>query len=121
MNLKDTYDEYKKLGKKLRELRVASDFSVVYVIKRLRKYNLHYSPQSIYKWEQGQVTPDIYVLIALSNVYKTNLSYILDENVVTTKNLTACEIFLLKKYHCDKNFRDISNLLTKRHFSNLKK
>lgn len=58
------------LGNRLRSCRKNSHLSVNHVVECLAKdYNLHYSPKTIYSWENGQNQPSADTLLILCKIY----------------------------------------------------
>lgn len=97
-----------ELGFKLKNLRKNFNLSGNDVKKKLKKQNLDYSLQSIYKWEEGASMPKLNVLMSLAKIYKCDISYLLNEKNLTYQNLTNGEIFLLDSYRNNFLFRSIA-------------
>ena len=103
-----------KLGQKLKQLRIKHNLSCEQLLKKLEKHNLHYTVQSIYKWEHG-ATPSILVIKALSSIYKCPIEYFIDDEHKTIVVLTPVEIFLLKLYRTNILFREIATLIIQKY------
>lgn len=103
-----------QLSCKLRDLRKNMQYTTTQVANKLKKNNANYSIQSIYKWEEGSATPEINVLILLAKIYHCNISFLIEEEQVIYKNLTASEIFLLRLFRNDFQFRSIAIQILKR-------
>lgn len=107
-----------KLGKKLKLLRKLNKLSAEQVITKLKSYNVNYSIQSLYKWEEGTSKPNVYILAYLSHIYKCTINYLLSEDEEYIEKLNGHELALIKYFRKDSNFRHISILLSER-FENL--
>lgn len=97
-----------KISIRLKTLRKQSSLSAKQVICMLSKSNRKYSLQSLYKWEEGMVTPNLNTIKELSRIYHCPMSYLVDGKIFEYKKLTATEIFLLNIYRTDFLFRSIS-------------
>ena len=104
----------KRIGKRLKQLRKLNNYSAEYVIKKLNEKNVKYSVQSLYKWEEGTVKPNIYILESLAQIYKCSLNYFLTEDIEHLTKLTAYEMVLIQYFRQDSNFRNIATLLSER-------
>ena len=103
----------KIVGKKLKVLRIKNELEVEQVKNILQKRNIKYSISTIYKWEEGNVLPNIEIIDILCNIYGCSVSYLLEDDIVESKNLTACEIFLLEQFRYNSDFRKIADLIYK--------
>lgn len=106
---------YKSIGIKIKKMRKSHNYSINDVLRLLTKKNEPYSPQTIYKWEEGTSTPSIYALKALSEIYECSITYFLDDTILTSMPLSKREHLLLKYYREDMNFKKIAILLYERH------
>ena len=111
---------FELIGKKLKKLRIYKNYDIVDIQKQLEKYNVSYSISAIYKWEEGEILPNIETLDILCNIYDCPISYLLEEDYVESKNLTPCEIFLLEQFRYDNTFRKIAELIYKLYLKNQK-
>ena len=96
-----------KISIRLKTLRKQLSLSTEQVINKLSKLDKKYSVQSLYKWEDGSVTPSLNVLKELSVIYNCNMSYLVEGANYEFKKLTACENHLLNIYRTDFLFRSI--------------
>ena len=103
-----------EFGKKIKQLRKLNKLKIIDVVIILKKYHLDYSIQSVYKWEEGEVLPNIFVISALANIYGCQISYLLSDETEDVKKLNSTELVLLKAFRIDTNFRNISMLLIER-------
>lgn len=103
-----------KISIRLKTLRKQLSLSSKFVISKLSKTNKNYSIQSLYKWEDGSVTPSLKVLIDLSKIYKCNISYLLDGTNYEYKRLTPIENYILNIYRTDFLFRSIAVQILKK-------
>lgn len=103
-----------KMSVRLKALRKSYSMSTNDVLKILKKSNYDYSEQSLYKWEQGAAEPPIDVLKALSDIYKCNVSYLLDGGCYKHLRLTPKENNFLKSYRTDFFLRSICTQIIKR-------
>ena len=99
------------IGKKLKVLRNKNNLEIEQIKTILEKRNIKYSISTIYKWEEGDVLPSIEIVDILCNIYGCSISYLLEEDIVESKNLTACEIFLLEQYRYNQGFQKVANLI----------
>lgn len=97
------------LGSRLRECRKTSHLSVNYVAECMEKdYGIHYSPKTIYSWENGQNQPSADTLLILCKIY--GVSDILEtlgyENTGSEMSilLSQEEKELIKKYRANRYF-----------------
>lgn len=95
------------LAMRLKLLRKNLSMSAARVVKLLKKNNLVYSEQSIYKWEQGNAVPDTDTLNELAKIYNCNLSYLIEGKKYKFLRVTPCEYSLLRIYRTDFLFRSI--------------
>ena len=77
------------------------------VINLLKKNNLNYSNQSVYKWEQGNAIPKFETLKILSKIYDCNISYLVEGKKYRYLRITPCEYNLLNAYRTNFLFRSI--------------
>ena len=97
------------LGSRLRECRKSSHLSVNYVAECLEKdYGIHYSPKTIYSWENGQNQPSADTLLILCKIYGVSdiletLGYEKTGSEVPLL-LSSDEKELIKKYRNNKYF-----------------
>lgn len=109
-----------KLSIRLKALRKGVSLSASNVIERLQDNNLDYSEQSLYKWEQGAVTPSIKTLYALSKIYKCSISYLISNENLKFKKINDYEIAILRLYRTDFAFRNTVGQLM-RYISKIKR
>ena len=102
------------ISTRLKKLRKQFMLSAAKVIQMLSHIDKKYSIQTLYKWEEGSVTPSIKTLKALANIYKCPISYLIDGENLEYKRLTAHERFLLNLYRNDFLFRSISVQILKK-------
>lgn len=95
------------LSIRLKTLRKSLSMSTSQVVKLLKKNNVLYSEQSIYKWEQGNSTPSLKVLFILSKIYDCNISYLVEGKKYKYLRVTPSENFLLNTYRTDFLFRSV--------------
>ncbi len=72
--MKGTYDvkaeaEKNRLGKRLNEARRERGLSLNALANELTAYNIHVQSTAVYKWEQGETTPNSYQLFALCRFF----------------------------------------------------
>ena len=96
-----------KISVRLKTLRKQSSLSAKQVIALLSKANHNYSLQSLYKWEEGSVTPSFNILKELSKIYGCNISYLIDGEIFEYKRLSPSENHLLNIYRTDFLFRSL--------------
>ena len=96
-----------RLSFRLKELRKSLSLSPSQVIKKLEAYNIKYSEQSVYKWEEGSVIPPIEAIGALSDIYKCNISYLIGDEDKELRKLSANEIVTLRLFRADFLFRSL--------------
>lgn len=104
-----------RIGERLKRLRQASNYSVKDVLKKLSKNNTIYSAQSIYKWEDGSVLPNIATLSILCSIYRVSINYLISEEELSKINLTSSEIFLLDKIRRDSDYKKIAIAMMNRY------
>lgn len=102
------------LSIRLKALRKSLSMSTAHVIKMLKKNNISYSEQSIYKWEQGSVVPSLETLRELSKIYDCNISYLIEGKKYKYMRITPSENFLLNTYRTDFLFRSIMTQVIKK-------
>ena len=102
-----------KISYQLKSIRNNMSISTSEVVKKLAKRKLYYSPQSVYKWENGTALPPFETIKELAKIYKCSISYILDGKNFVFKRLTPSEIFLLNCYRNNFWVRSISIQLIK--------
>lgn len=102
------------LGEKLRSLRLLNNLTPKKVIKLLYVRKLNYSLQSIYKWEEGTLSPPLPVIHALANIYKSNFSYLIDDEEIEVIHLTNREKEILELIRTDDLFHNIIILIMRR-------
>lgn len=102
------------LGEKLRSLRLLNNLTPKKVIKILWTRKFHYSIQSIYKWEEDQLSPPLPVIHALSKIYKSKFSYIIDDEEIEIIHLTKREKEILELIRTDDLFHNIIILIMRR-------
>lgn len=102
------------ISMRLKALRKQFTFSATKVIHMLSNIDKQYSIQTLYKWEEGTVTPSINTLKALANIYNCPISYLIDGENLEYKRLTSHERFLLKLYRNDFLFRSIAVQIIKK-------
>ena len=101
------------IGKKLKALRIKNNYEIEEIRKILQKKHIQYSISTIYKWEEGDVLPNVEVIDMLCEIYGCNLTYLLENDIIENKNLTACEIFLLDQFRYNHSFRKIADMIYK--------
>lgn len=95
------------LSLRLKTLRKSLSMTPLQVVKLLRKNNIIYSEQSVYKWEQGNAIPKLETLKELSKIYNCNLSYLIEGKKYKYLRITPIEYSLLNTYRTDFLFRSI--------------
>ena len=100
-------------GKKLRKLRIKNSLTVSSLCDLLHAHNFQVKERTIYRWEQGTVTPDLNTLKILSIIYNINLSSFFENQNSKRKTLTQDETKFIKLFREDKKFFTIVLLLTK--------
>ena len=104
-----------RIGERLKKLRKINKLTVKDIIKKMSKINYFYSPQSVYKWEEGEVLPNIATLSVLCSIYKVSINYFLSDEELSKINLTNSEIFLLDKIRTDSDFKKIALAMINRY------
>lgn len=107
------------LAIRLKTLRKSMSMSTAHVIKLLKKNNISYSEQSIYKWEQGNAVPSLETLKELSRIYECNISYLIEGKKYKYLRITPSENVLLNTYRTDFLFRSIITQVIKKLDRNL--
>ena len=102
------------LSLRLRTLRKNLSLTPSQVVKYLRKNNMKYSEQSIYKWEQGAVTPKFETIKELAKIYDCNISYLVEGKKYKYLRITPSEFQILKLYRVDYLFRSIVTQIVSR-------
>lgn len=102
------------LSVRLKALRKNLSMTVSQVSKLLKKNNISYSEQSIYKWEQGLVTPSLDTLNELSKIYDCNISYLIEGKKYKYLRISQSEYYLLNIYRTDFLFRSILTQVLKK-------
>lgn len=102
------------LSIRLKTLRKSLSMTTAQVIKLLKKSNITYSEQSIYKWEQGSVVPSLETLKELSKIYNCNISYLVEGKKYKYLRITPSENLLLNIYRTDFLFRSIITQVIKK-------
>ena len=95
------------LSMRLRTLRKNLSLTPAQVVKHLKRNNLEYSEQSIYKWEQGSVIPKFEIIKELAKIYDCNISYLVEGKKYKCLRVSPCEYQVLKLYRTDYLFRSI--------------
>ena len=106
------------ISSRLKKLRKSKKYSINTLAKLLEKKNQQYSLQTIYKWEEGTILPNIYALKALSEIYECSISYFINDQEINVEALSPREKILLNFFRVDNNFKKICILLQERSFSN---
>ena len=83
------------LSTRLRALRKSLSMTPLQVINLLKKNNIVYSKQSIYKWEQGVIVPKLETIKELSKIYDCNISYLIEGKKYKYLRITQYEYALL--------------------------
>ena len=96
-----------KISIRLKTLRKQLSLSAKQVITLLSKANHNYSLQTLYKWEEGSVIPNLNALKELSKIYGCNISYLMDGENFEYKRLSPSENYLLNIYRTDFLFRSL--------------
>ncbi len=96
-----------KISIRLKTLRKQLSLSAKQVITLLSKANHNYSLQTLYKWEEGSVIPNLNALKELSKIYGCNISYLMDGENFEYKRLSPSENHLLNIYRTDFLFRSL--------------
>ena len=104
-----------KIANKIKFLRKKNNFSVRDVKNKLKIRHMDFSEQTIYKWEEGVITPNLYVLQALSEIFDIDISYLIDDGILEFKTLTPIELFLLNLYRNDFLFQNICILIIRKY------
>lgn len=99
---------------RLKTLRKQLAYSASKVVNILSNIDKKYSVQTLYKWEEGAVIPNLITLHALSKIYKCPLSYLVDGENLEYRRLTANERYLLNLYRNDFLFRSIAVQILKK-------
>lgn len=103
-----------KIGQKLKTLRRINNITPDQVIDTLEKMiKKKFSTSSLYKWEENMAEPNIYTLIALSHIYHTSVSFILDDSIIKLENISPLETSLLKLFRHNKHFMQITSDMLK--------
>ena len=102
------------ISSKLKKLRKDKKYSIHTLSKLLENKNQKYSLQTIYKWEEGTILPNIYTLKALSEIYECSISYLISDQQINIDILSAREKILLNFFRIDNNFKKICILLQER-------
>ena len=102
------------ISMRLKALRKQFTFSASKVIKILSNIDKKYSIQTLYKWEEGSVTPSLNTLKALASIYNCPVSYLINGENLEYKRLTSSESFLLNMYRNDFLFRSIAVQILKK-------
>ena len=95
------------LSIRLKSLRKNLSMTPTQVINLLKKNNMAYSKQSVYKWEQGNAIPRFETLKVLSKIYSCNISYLIEGKKYKYLHITPCEYQMLNIYRTDFLFRSI--------------
>ncbi len=95
------------LSIRLKSLRKNLSMTPTQVINLLKKNNMAYSKQSVYKWEQGNAIPRFETLKVLSKIYGCNISYLIEGKKYKYLHITPCEYQMLNIYRTDFLFRSI--------------
>ena len=77
------------VAKNITELRIINNMTQVELAEKL-----HYSDKTVSKWERGESTPDISVLVEIADLFGVSLDYIargenIDEEVIVKKRSEA--------------------------------
>lgn len=102
------------LSIRLKTLRKSLSLTTLQVTKLLKKNNLNYSEQSIYKWEQGSSVPSIDILKVLAKIYDCNISYLIEGKKYKYLRVSQRECKLLDTYRTDFLLRSILTQIIKR-------
>ena len=102
------------ISAKLRKLRRDKKYSIHTLSRLLENKNQKYSLQTIYKWEEGTILPNIYALKALSEIYECSISYLISDQQINIDVLNPRERILLNFFRNDNNFKKICILLAER-------
>lgn len=109
----------KTLGHRLKTLRRINNIAPEKVISLLeKKLEKKFSISSLYKWEEGIATPNIYIIIALSQIYHSSVSFIIDDTILKIENLTNFEASLLSLFRSNEHFMHLSMLMLKYYANN---
>lgn len=103
-----------KIGSRLKTLRRINNIEPKDVIKQLERYtHKKFSLSSLYKWEENVAEPNIYILIELARIYRSSISFILDDTIIMLENLTETEATLLNLYRNNPHFTELSSNILK--------
>lgn len=102
------------LGGKLRSLRHINHLTPKKVLKLLYVRKFDYSLQTLYKWEEGTLSPPIQVLHALSKIYKTDISYLIEDSKMEILYLTNREKQILELMRTDDLLHNIIILIMRK-------
>ena len=98
------------ISAKLRKLRRDKKYSIHTLSRLLENKNQKYSLQTIYKWEEGTILPNIYALKALSEIYECSISYLISDQQINIDVLNTRERILLNFFRNDNNFIKKNNV-----------
>lgn len=95
------------LGEKLRLLRKENGYSLDQVRLIMSNMGQSYCKSSIYKWEHGEVEPDLKTLNLLCKIYKTNMMYLTEEKSSFEEMQNETENYIITKIREDAKFKDM--------------
>ena len=104
-----------EIAYKIKLLRKKNNFSVKDLKNKLKIRHMDFSEQTIYKWEEGAVVPNLHVLQALAEIFDIDISYLIDNEILEFKTLTPIELFLLNLYRNDFLFQNICVLIIRKY------
>lgn len=102
----------------LKQLRKTSGYSAIDVIEKLKEYNIHLSPKTLYGYESGISMLNADVFVALCRIY--NCDNPLD--ILINKPNDYTDTIFLKRYHSlDSHGKEIVDFVLEKELERLKK
>ena len=102
-----------EIGAKLKELRKINKLSANEACELMAKYNYPICIKTLYKWEQGIVTPDIISLKTLCHIYNTSIEELFVNNNSKFVTVGSFEHKFIQMIRANNNFKKALILIVK--------
>lgn len=101
------------IGEKLRKFREINRFKATEVIELLTNYGKPIIVKTLYKWERGEITPDVDTLKVLCHIYNTSIYELLSNEEAKYISIGTYEEKFLNMIRGNKNYKKALTLIIK--------
>ena len=101
------------LGERLRRLRLSNKFKTSDVVALLENYGKEITIKTLYKWERGDISPDIDTLSILCHIYNTSIQEIFLHPNSKFVSVGSYEERFLEMIRANKNYKKALMLIIK--------